>query len=60
MTNDLKPIRTTADYEKALSEVEGLWGAKSGTARGMIWRLHKHLGISADVLIRSSQKSSAA
>jgi HTH-type transcriptional regulator/antitoxin HigA len=34
MTNDLKPIRTTADYEKALSEVERLWGAKSGTPRG--------------------------
>jgi len=126
MTNDLKPIRTTADYEKALSEVERLWGAKSGTPRGdrldvlatlidayeaehypmdppdpieaikfrmeqqglsrkdlepligtrtrvaevlnrkrslsigMIRRLHKHLGISADVLIRSSQKGKAA
>ncbi len=34
MTNDLKPIRTKADYERALSEVEHLWGAKIGTLKG--------------------------
>jgi HTH-type transcriptional regulator / antitoxin HigA len=126
MKNELKPIRSKSDYEKALSEVAHLWGAKSGTRDGdrldvlatlidayeaehypmdppdpveaikfrmeqqglsrkdlepligtrtrvaevlnrkrslsisMIRRLHKHLGISADVLIRPSQKSKAA
>jgi HTH-type transcriptional regulator/antitoxin HigA len=126
MKNELRPIRTKADYERALSEVERLWGAKSGTPEGdrldvlatlidayenehypmdppdpveairfrmeqqglsrkdleplictrtrvaevlnrkrslsisMIRRLHQHLGISADVLIRPSQKSKAA
>jgi HTH-type transcriptional regulator / antitoxin HigA len=126
MKNELKPIRTKADYEKALAEIERLWGAKSGTRDGdrldvlatlidayetahypidppdpieairfrmeqqgltrkdlepligtrtrvaevlnrkrnlsisMIRRLHKHLGISADVLIRPSQRSRAA
>jgi len=126
MTNELKPIRTKADYEKALSDVERFWGAKSGTPKGdrldvlatlidayeaehypmeppdpveaikfrmeqqglsrkdlepligtrtrvaevlnrkrslsigMIRRLHKHLGISADVLIQPSQKTKAA
>jgi HTH-type transcriptional regulator/antitoxin HigA len=34
MANELKPIRTTADYERALAEVERLWGAKSGTPKG--------------------------
>ena len=34
MATELKPIRTTADYEAALSEIERLWGAKSGTPRG--------------------------
>lgn len=34
MAADLKPIRTAADYESALAELERLWGAKSGTARG--------------------------
>ena len=34
MANELKPIRTKADYEKALVEVERLWGAKSGTPKG--------------------------
>jgi HTH-type transcriptional regulator/antitoxin HigA len=29
MADELKPIRTQADYEKALAEVERLWGAKS-------------------------------
>ena len=33
MRNELKPIRTEADYEAALAEVERLWGAKSGTRR---------------------------
>jgi HTH-type transcriptional regulator/antitoxin HigA len=126
MKNELKPIRTKADYEKALSEIERLWGAKSGSPEGdrldvlatlidayenehypmdppdpieaikfrmeqqglsrkdlepligtrtrvaevlnrkrslsiaMIRRLHSRLGISADVLIRPSQKGKAA
>lgn len=34
MAAELKPIRREADYEEALSEVERLWGAKSGTAEG--------------------------
>ncbi len=126
MTNELKPIRTKADYEEALSGVERLWGAKNGTPEGdrldvlatlidafeadhypmeppdpveaikfrmeqqglsrkdlepligtrtrvaevlnrkrslsigMIRRLHDRLGISAEVLIRPSQKEKAA
>lgn len=31
---DVKPIRSEADYEAAMAEVERLWGAKSGTPRG--------------------------
>src|SRR5216683_6423245 len=31
---ELKPIRTKADYRKALAEIERLWGAKSGTQEG--------------------------
>jgi HTH-type transcriptional regulator/antitoxin HigA len=31
---DIKPIRTEADYDAALSEVERLWGAKLGTPEG--------------------------
>src|SRR5580692_10686768 len=34
MKTELKPIRTAADYEKALTEIERLWGAKSGTPKG--------------------------
>jgi HTH-type transcriptional regulator/antitoxin HigA len=34
MSTELKPIRTEADYEAALVEVERLWGAKSGTREG--------------------------
>lgn len=34
MVADLKPIRTEADYEEALTEVERLWGAKIGTPEG--------------------------
>lgn len=34
MTAELKPIRSEADYEEALSEVERLWGAPSGTPDG--------------------------
>lgn len=126
MKNELKPIRTKPDYEKALTEVERLWGAKidtrdgdrldilatlidayeaehypidppdpveaikfrmeqQGLSRkdlepligtrtrvaevlnrkrslsiGMIRRLNERLGISADVLIRPSQKGRAA
>ena len=31
---DVKPIRSEADYEAALAEIEVLWGAKSGTPNG--------------------------
>ena len=31
---DVKPIRSEADYDAALAEVERLWGAKSGTPKG--------------------------
>ena len=31
---NLKPIRTKADYEASLAEVERLWGARRGTRRG--------------------------
>lgn len=34
MKSDLKPIRTKADYKRALLEVERLWGARSGTPAG--------------------------
>ena len=34
MATDVKPIRSAADYEQALAEVERLWGAKSGTPEG--------------------------
>jgi len=34
MRGRLKPIRTEADYKKALAEVERLWGAKSGSPEG--------------------------
>jgi len=30
----LRPIRSEADYEAALAEVERLWGARSGTPAG--------------------------
>jgi HTH-type transcriptional regulator / antitoxin HigA len=31
---EIKPIRTNADYERALQEIQRLWGAKEGTAEG--------------------------
>ncbi len=31
---DLRPIRSERDYERALAEVEELWGAKAGTPKG--------------------------
>jgi HTH-type transcriptional regulator/antitoxin HigA len=31
---DIKPIRTEADYEAALKEVDRLWGSEPGTADG--------------------------
>src|SRR5271170_4107123 len=34
MVTDVKPIRTEADYEAAISEVETLWGSESGTSAG--------------------------
>jgi HTH-type transcriptional regulator / antitoxin HigA len=32
--SEIKPIRSEADYEAALAEVERLWGARSGTSAG--------------------------
>ena len=34
MASDLKPIRTDADYELGLAEIERLWGAMAGTPEG--------------------------
>jgi HTH-type transcriptional regulator/antitoxin HigA len=34
MRNDIRPIRTKKDYERALGEIERLWGAKLGTPGG--------------------------
>jgi HTH-type transcriptional regulator/antitoxin HigA len=34
MANELRPIRTEADYDAAMAEIEGLWGAKNGTPKG--------------------------
>jgi HTH-type transcriptional regulator/antitoxin HigA len=31
---DLKPIRSKAQYERALAEVERLWGSKAGSTKG--------------------------
>jgi len=30
----IKPIRTKTDYERALREIERMWGAKEGTPQG--------------------------
>jgi HTH-type transcriptional regulator/antitoxin HigA len=34
MAGEVKPIRTEADHEAALKEIEALWGAASGTPEG--------------------------
>lgn len=34
MATELKPIRSEADYDRALKEVDRLWGAKLGTPKG--------------------------
>jgi len=34
MAAELKPIRSEADYKRALTELRKLWGAKSGTPAG--------------------------
>ena len=34
MARDIKPIRSEADYDAALAEMERLWGSKLGTAKG--------------------------
>ena len=31
---ELRPIRSEADYEAAVAEIERLWGAKAGTPEG--------------------------
>ena len=33
MPVELKPVRSEADYESVLAEIERLWGAKAGTRR---------------------------
>ncbi len=32
MKNELKPIRSERDYDRAVAQLNRLWGAKSGTA----------------------------
>ena len=34
MANELGPIRSTADHNRALAEIERLWGARTGTPEG--------------------------
>ena len=34
MANELRPVRSRADYNRALAELERLWGACSGTSQG--------------------------
>lgn len=34
MPHNVKPIRSEADYEAALADMERLWGAKAGTPDG--------------------------
>jgi HTH-type transcriptional regulator/antitoxin HigA len=34
MAGSVRPIRSKADYERALAEVEKLWGGKAGTPKG--------------------------
>jgi HTH-type transcriptional regulator / antitoxin HigA len=34
MTAEVRPIRSRADHEAALAEVERVWGAKAGTPEG--------------------------
>ena len=34
MTVEVKPIRSSADYEAAMAEIERLWGATAGTPEG--------------------------
>ena len=34
MKSELRPIRSEADYDEALAEVERLWGSKLGTPEG--------------------------
>lgn len=31
---DIQPIRNEQDYDRALAEIEGLWGAEEGTEAG--------------------------
>lgn len=34
MSTELRPIRSEADYEEAMAEMERLWGAELGTPEG--------------------------
>ena len=41
MAAELKPIRSGADYEQALAELERLWGARAARRKAiasMCWR----------------------
>ena len=31
---EIRPIKTNADHDAALAEIERLWGAREGTAEG--------------------------
>ena len=49
---DIKPIRTEADYEAALKEVERLWGAEPGTPDGDRFEVLFTLVLFGDQIIR--------
>jgi HTH-type transcriptional regulator / antitoxin HigA len=36
MRDEMKPIRTKADYKRAMADVARLWGARRGTADGRL------------------------
>lgn len=57
---DIRPIKTDADYEHALADIERLWGAvvlngQRKLSLPMIRRLHTHLRIPLESLIGLSE-----
>jgi HTH-type transcriptional regulator/antitoxin HigA len=34
MSKQIKPVRTEAEHDAALAEIQTLWGSKAGTSRG--------------------------
>lgn len=58
MANELKPIRTKADYKNALDVLATLIDAYE--ARHYPMDRHEQLGISAEVLIRPTRADEAA